>query len=309
MLITERIDQETPRTPSTEKTRCDELQSVGHFLKTGSFDKAAVETTVTSELPKAAASEVMEGDLAGAVDKLVAPPGEKECLSPWERVKRDARLRAEKGKEDTNREIAEMGDLHVDIEGNLLNRVTSFAPKNCGYKLEKFSQSQVNLMCQAMNEVINDEPVNCHVSNCTTMSYLALIKLAKLRPDWEEKKSLFECTSPFPSPYLHYGNAGIAAFVDEYGLGQSKELSSNQSVLKDQFGGEGWHREGDALGLERKNGSAIKSSLAIISPMMVKFMKGRADNPSKKYVIGRAIREPTVLALNVKEFQTWPPFR
>lgn len=158
---------------------------------------------------------------------------------------------------------------------NFFKSITTEPPPNCQYKLKGFTQAEVQKICNAMDDIAKDLPVRessrCHVSNCTTASYLAVIKIAKSRPDWENIKSKFTCRSPFPAAYRLFGGAnGLRAFVAENDLGKTQRLvlqgnsDRRSKKLQDDFAA-GWPRKNDPILLQRNASKDLTAHSVIFS--------------------------------------------
>lgn len=166
-------------------------------------------------------------------------------------------------------------DNTFDDVDEFFRSITTEPPPNCRYKLKGFTTAEVRKICRAMDAIAKDQPINeddlCHVSNCTTASYLAIIKIAKSRSDWDRIKSRFTCTSPFPAAYRMFGGPnGLRAFAAEYGLGESRRLvlSGNadrrSEKLKTDFAA-GWPKKSDPILLQRDDSKGRTAHSVIFS--------------------------------------------
>tara|TARA_R110000868_G_scaffold248282_22_gene504755 strand:+ start:23946 stop:24935 length:990 start_codon:yes stop_codon:yes gene_type:complete len=159
---------------------------------------------------------------------------------------------SEEAKDELEQKLPENPSFE-DLDEYFLS-LTNEPPPQCGYKLSRFSQAEVNAICQAMDDAANDRPVGCHVSNCTTASYIGIIKILKTRENWAELKSNFTCRSPFPATYLTFGQRGPRWLASNFDLGESRRINISRSgaaqILKDSFG-EQFPRKGDPVLLQR----------------------------------------------------------
>ncbi|MBH49084.1 MAG: hypothetical protein CME71_13025 [Halobacteriovorax sp.] len=161
---------------------------------------------------------------------------------------------SEEAKDELEQKLPENPSFE-DLDEYFLS-LTNEPPPQCGYKLSRFSRSEVNAICQAMDDAANDRPVGCHVSNCTTASYIGIIKILKTRDNWSELKSNFACSSPFPRTYLTFGQRGPRWLASEFDLGESRRVTAGAQNLKSSLQ-EGFPRKGDPVLLQRnaRNGN------------------------------------------------------
>lgn len=166
---------------------------------------------------------------------------------------------AEEAKNVLETNLAQTGTGFTDAD-EFFRSITGEPPPNCQYSL-RINQTNVNKICQAMDDLANDRPVRdsakCHVSNCSTASYLAMIQIAKSRSDWSSLQSRFTCSRPFPEAYrLFVGPNGLQAFMQEYDLGDARRIrlsgnaASRSTKLQSDFA-EGFPRKSDPILLQR----------------------------------------------------------
>ncbi len=166
---------------------------------------------------------------------------------------------AEEAKNELETNLAQIGTDFTDAD-EFFRSITGEPPPNCQYSL-RINQTNVNKICQAMDDLANDRPVRdsakCHVSNCSTASYLAMIQIAKSRSDWSSIQNRFTCRTPFPAAYrLFVGPNGLQAFMQEYDLGDARRIrlsgnaSSRSSKLQNDFA-QGFPRKSDPILLQR----------------------------------------------------------
>ncbi len=151
-------------------------------------------------------------------------------------------------------------DSNFSDPDEFFQSITGEPPTNCRYSM-RMSTANVQKICQAMDDLSNDRPVResarCHVSNCSTASYLAMIQIAKTRSDWDQLQSRFTCSSPFPAAYrLFVGPNGLQAFMQEYDLGSTRRIvirgsaESRSQKLQEDFSA-GFPRKSDPILLQR----------------------------------------------------------
>lgn len=169
---------------------------------------------------------------------------------------------------EQERQMAESGSTSFTNIDDFFNSIIDEPDPNCGYRLggpkSPYPRPDINKFCAAMNDLANDRPVSaenkCHISNCTTASYMAIIQTMQTRSDWDEKKHLFECSRPWPAAYSTYKGAnGLIAFAQEYDLGSSRRMTltgpeargkTKAQILQD-FLSDGFPRKSDPLLLQR----------------------------------------------------------
>ncbi|PIP90250.1 MAG: hypothetical protein COW01_09735 [Bdellovibrionales bacterium CG12_big_fil_rev_8_21_14_0_65_38_15] len=166
---------------------------------------------------------------------------------------------AEVAKDELETNLAQTAN-DFSNEDEFFASITGEPPPNCQYSL-RINQTNVNKICQAMDDLANDRPVResakCHVSNCSTASYLAMIQIAKTRSDWSSIQSRFTCNRPFPEAYrLFVGPNGLQAFMQQYELGDARRIRLNGSAasrstkLQSDFA-QGFPRKSDPILLQR----------------------------------------------------------
>lgn len=147
-------------------------------------------------------------------------------------------------------ESSELGDEFLPFR-----ELTDIPIAGCGYKIRGFTKSDVKALCEGIAAACEADKPTCHVSNCTTASYLGIIEQMRTRSDWEEKKSEFTCRPPqgFGKAYRTYTEAdGLRKLFNRHDLGNTKRISpSRLPEMKEK----GWPSKGDALLLQRKSGS------------------------------------------------------
>lgn len=228
---------------------------------------------------------IIDQGLPNAVNTMVRAPEPENCISNEKADSSQAKPKAKSPKkrhyplagevsEDYQERVHASEEVKEQIEAvmsstpsftsldDLFASITNEPPPSCGYKLSKFSRSQVNAICAAMDAAANDRPVQCHVSNCTTASYIGIIKNLRKRDNWQSIKSRFTCSSPFPETYLNYGQRGPRWLASELDLGESRRISvssnattRNQNLLENFTAG--FPRRGDPVLLQRnaRNGN------------------------------------------------------
>ncbi len=231
---------------------------LSEFIKNESISGSDMQQTLGPQMPEPQLRHIMKGELTQAVNTAVSPP-KTSCsnihlpLTP-----------------ETNGQRPSVNSPHSSAANHedFFSQLTKAPPKKCGYKLSGFSRRDVNKICQAMNEVIEDRQVRCHDSNCATASWLAILKILKTRDDWEQLRPQFTCQAPFPRTYLVYVNHGIRGLAKEYKLGPTARmnLSGNSSQKSQQLKAniqKGWPQKGDPLLLQR-NASRSYTGHAVI---------------------------------------------
>lgn len=177
---------------------------------------------------------------------------------------------------EEERLMAQRGSTSFTDIDEFFNSIIDEPEPNCGYRLggrrSPYPRSAADQFCAAMNDLAHDRPVSaesrCHISNCTTASYLAIIQTMQTRSDWDEKKHLFECTSLWPAAYDKYkGPNGLLAFAQEYDLGASRRMpligpeargKTKSQILQDFFA-DGFPRKSDPVLLQRLPTSSFPS--------------------------------------------------
>ena len=168
--------------------------------------------------------------------------------------------KAEEAKRILEAQLASKSGIDFEDEDEFFRSITGEPPPNCQYGL-RINTANVNKICQAMDDLANDravrESARCHVSNCSTASYLAMIQIAKTRSDWSSIQSQFTCRSPFPAAYRKFvGPNGLQAFMQEYNLGDARRIrlsgnaDSRSAKLQSDFA-EGFPRKSDPILLQR----------------------------------------------------------
>ncbi len=174
-------------------------------------------------------------------------------------ISHEAWLAAVEAKDELETGLAQTNTAFSDPD-EFFQSITGEPPPNCQYSL-RINMANVRKICQAMDDLANDRPVResarCHVSNCSTASYLAMIQIAKTRSDWDQIQSRFTCSSPFPAAYrLYVGPNGLQAFMQEYNLGSTRRIVISGSAearsqkLQEDFA-QGFPRKSDPILLQR----------------------------------------------------------
>lgn len=251
---------------------CEEGQLPQNYSIPGDVVKNSMPDTLgPSEVDK-----VMSGDIGGAIDESVSPVDPKckpssdqpGVTRPWTAEELERIRQAEEEKERLEAGLA--ADDAFEVDDDFFKQLIKAPPKQCGYKLSRFSRPQVQAICDAMTAVIEDRPVQCHVSNCTTASFLGVLKLLKTRKDFPQMKDQFMCRSPFPKAYLTYATKNIRGFVQEYGLGETRRmrltggLESRSNQLKQNIEA-GFPKKGYPLLLQRDQSRSNSAHSVIFS--------------------------------------------
>ncbi|MCB9062540.1 MAG: hypothetical protein H6622_13540 [Halobacteriovoraceae bacterium] len=240
---------------------------------------------------KETTSIISSGQIAEIVDGYVNPKYHCEYLTNKER---DIMLTA---KEEYEKGLPKESVYKVSENDFSVKNLSSDPPANCGYKSgnsekgQGFKRNETNKVCQAMNDVITGVQTKCHLSNCTTASFLAIIKILKQRSDFEKKYlHLLECKKPFPRFYLDYGQANLIKFTADYELGKTARIEipykdspkSISDTIKNQFA-KGIPQSTDALKLDRNETVFYAGHAAIFSHF--KTDDGKIYNGNQKGII------------------------
>lgn len=181
---------------------------------------------------------------------------------------------AYEAKEKLEKELSQVDTSFEDVD-TFFQSITTAPPPGCGYKLSGFKTTQTRAICQAMDDLANKREIRdsakCHVSNCSTASYLAVIQILRERKDWESIQDNFTCKAPFPKAYLTYvGSNGLRAFAAEYGLGDTKRISlpgnsSKKAGLLAESFTSGWPKKSDPILLQRDKSKKHTAHAVIFS--------------------------------------------
>ena len=207
------------------------------------LDSFAKEQTehLEGEVAKEAQINLKQGDFSTYINNATLPP-RGQCFT-------DFSLNQE---EDDGLTPLEQVLMESD-DGFPFELFTRTMPSECGYGYKKLSRSDVTKMCTAIRAVTNGESATCHMSNCTTASFIGIIQLMKARPDWEEKKKLFNCRYKrrFGKAYQEYIKPdGLRKMFKKFKLGITNriKIKNLESELK-----KGWPSPGDPILVQRKN--------------------------------------------------------
>jgi hypothetical protein len=129
-------------------------------------------------------------------------------------------------------------------------------PKNCGYSFPDWKGAYSRAFKPNVFAVLAGKKPNCHVSNCSTASYLALVEAIRGTEHEKKLQGKFKMGGPLYAKFVYEGNMIENVFgPGEFNLGSFEKINRMDEATITDFEARGWPSPGDFLILNRRNGS------------------------------------------------------
>lgn len=138
----------------------------------------------------------------------------------------------------------------------LLKYLKKNYPKGCGYTFRGWSNQDSRNFKPNIHAVANGRIPNCHESNCSTATYLALIEAIRGTPHEKRLKGKINFGGPLYKSFVTEPNMIERTFgPGPFNLGSFQKVQRTDEKTIANYQSKGWPSAGDFVVVNRKNGS------------------------------------------------------